>query len=52
LFGALGGEFNWSLLAVNKRFARSLHPGVVSATLLGGKYPSSLQDKSYGSKDD
>jgi len=31
---------------------RSLHPGVISATLVGVKYCSSSQDKSYGSKED
>ena len=37
---------------VNERAAQSLHPGVVSATLLGVTYSQSLLDKSYGSQDD
>ena len=41
----------WSLAADNKHAPRSLHPSVVSATLLGVKYSSSSLDKSYGSKD-
>jgi len=51
-FGASGGEFKYSLAAVNNRAARSLCPGVISATLLGVYYLSSSLDKSYGSKDD
>jgi len=51
-FGASGGEFKLSLAAVNKRAAPSLRPGVISASLLGVKYSSSLLDKSYWSKDD
>ena len=52
LFRASGGEFKKSLVAVNKRAARSHHLGVISAPLLGVKYFSSSLYKSYGSKDD
>jgi len=51
-FGVSGGEFKYSLAAVNQRAAWSLHLGVISATSLGVQYSSSSLDKSYGSKDD
>jgi hypothetical protein len=51
-FGASGGEIKYSLAAVNKDAARSLRPGVISATFLAVKYSSSSLDKLYGSKDD
>ena len=50
-FRASGGEFKWSLTAVNRRAAQLLRPGVISATLLGVRYSSSSLDKSYGSND-
>jgi len=40
------------LAAVNMCAAQPLHPGIVSATLLGVKYSSSSRDKSYWSMDD
>jgi len=52
VFGASCGEFWESLVAVIERVARSLRRGVVSATLYGVQYSSSLLDKSYESKDD
>jgi hypothetical protein len=47
-FGASGGEFKWSLVCVKKRAACALHPGVVSATLLGVRYSVLWLDKLYG----
>jgi hypothetical protein len=50
--GASGADFKHSMAVVNMRVARSLCPGVVSATLLGVKYSSSSLAESYSSKDD
>jgi hypothetical protein len=49
VFGASDGEFKWSLVCVKKCAACALHPGVVSATLLGVRYSVLWLDKSYGS---
>ena len=51
-FSASGGEFLYSLAAVNNLAARSFHPGVVWSALLGVQYSSSSLDNSDGSKDD
>jgi len=49
--GDSGAEFKWSLVAVNKRAARTLHPGVVSARFSSIRYSSASLDQPYGSKD-
>jgi len=48
--GDSGSEFEKSLVAVNQHAARSLCPGVISATFLGVEYCSLSLEKSYGSK--
>jgi len=47
-FGDASSEYKSSLAAVKQCAARSLHPGVVLATLVGFKYFSSSLDKSSG----